>query len=49
MTVATMCKSFNCLPSEGGMLDQDCYWVEALRIWHNANVEREKREAPTGS
>ena len=49
MTVGTFCKAFNCLPDEGGLLDQDCYWVEALRLWHNAEAEREQRETKSGT
>lgn len=42
MTV--MCQEFNCLPNEGGLLDQDSYYVWLLMAVIEAQAERQKIE-----
>jgi hypothetical protein len=43
--VTTMCKTLGVLPSAGGILDQDPYWVEGMSIVLEAFAEKEQKEA----
>lgn len=45
MFVTSICKALGVLPSAGGVLDQDPYWLEGMSIVLEAMAEREKKEA----
>lgn len=42
--MAQLCKTFRCLPRPGGLLDQDWYHVELIKIGLQAMAEREQRD-----
>ncbi len=39
-----MCQAFGALPQEGGLLDQDCYLIEGIKLVLIAQQEKEKLE-----
>jgi len=44
VSIAHMCRRFNCLPGPGGLLEQDGYIMMGVAIAMDAIHEKEKRE-----
>ena len=45
MEITALCRTFHCLPSSGGLLQQDPYLVEGMSYVVEAMNEREQKEA----
>lgn len=44
MTITNLCQAFGCLPSPGGLFDQDSYIVYLMQCVSIAQSERAERE-----
>ncbi len=44
INITNTCQAFNCLPSPGGLLDQDSYLVHGMQLVLEAQAERQKMD-----
>lgn len=44
INLTNMCQTFQCLPREGGVLDQDCYLIIGMQHVLQAQAEKAERD-----